>query len=325
MRYLLARLLRALLLLLGVSALCFLFTQLAPGSFFDEMRLNPQISPETLARLQSRYGLNQPLPVRYARWLMSALHGDFGYSIAYNLPAAPLLWARAEHTLALTSIATLLTWMIAVPIGIYTANAYGRPLDKFVGTASSLLVSVPEIVLALALLAIAVHWRVVPVGGMVSPGFNELSPWEKLRNLSLHMLLPVAILVLGGIPVVERHIRTGVLHALESPCIRFARGLGISKTRLLFRHALPLAANPAISLFGLSLAGLLGGSLLVEVITGWPGLGPLIVEATLSRDVYVVIGAIMLSSVFLLAANLVADLLLVAADPRIRAGEPDAD
>lgn len=325
MRYLAWRMLRALFLLLGVSVLCFLFTQMAPGSFFDEMRLNPQITPETIASLRSHYGLDQPLVFRYARWMMSVVHGDFGYSIAYNLPVAPLLWTRAEHTLLLTSIATLLSWGLGVPIGIYTAGSRGRPLDKFMGTATSLLISIPEIVTALALLAISVRWRVTPVGGMMSLGFEELSTWEKLQDLALHIFLPTSILVLGGIPIVERHIRAGVVEALETPYVRFARGLGIGRTRLLFRHALPLAANPAISLFGLSLAGLLGGSLLVEVITGWPGLGPLILDATLSRDLYVVIGAVMLSAGFLVAGNLMADLLLVAADPRIRAGEPDAD
>jgi peptide/nickel transport system permease protein len=325
MRYLALRLLRAFLLLLGISVLCFLFTQMAPGSFFDEMRLNPQISPETIASLRSRSGLDQPLGLRYARWIMSVAHGDLGYSIAYNLPVARLLWPRAKHTLLLTSSATLLMWGMGVPIGIITAARRGRAVDKVVGTANSLLLSTPEIVIALALLAATVRWRIAPVGGMMSLGFEELSTGQKLRDLAFHMFLPVSILVLGGIPIVERHIRAGVVEALETSYVRYARGLGIPRIRLLFCHALPLAANPAISLLGLSVAGLLGGSLVVEVITGWPGLGPLILEATLARDQYVVVGAVMLSAVFLMAGNLIADLLLVAADPRIRAGEARAD
>ena len=325
MKYIAGRLLRTTLLLLGVSALCFLFMQIAPGSFFDEMRLNPQISPETIANLRSHYGLDKPFIVRYGRWMISVFEGNFGYSIAYNAPVAPLLWERAKHTLLLTSLAMLLAWCIGVPIGIYTAASRGRPFDKFVGTANSLLISVPEMVIALALLAIAVRWRITPVGGMMSLGWEDLPFWEKLRDLGLHLVLPTSILVLGCVPIIERHIRAGVVEALETPAIRFARGMGIGRTRLLFRHVLPLAANAAITLFGLSLAGLLGGSLLVEVITGWPGLGPLILDATLSRDLYLVIGAVMLSTVFLLAGNLIADLLLFAADPRIRAGEPHAD
>jgi peptide/nickel transport system permease protein len=324
MKYLARRLLRAALLLWGVSALCFLFTEIAPGSFFDEMRLNPQISQETIANLRARYGLDQTLVIRYEHWMASLARGDFGYSLAYNAPLAPLLLTRAKNTLLLTSVATLLMWLIALPLGVWTANTRGKFLDRFIGTGSSFLISVPEVVIAIALLAFAVRSRMVPVGGMMSLGADELSGWEKLCDVFLHMLLPVSILVLSGVAIVERHIRASVIEVLDVPCVQAARGLGIGKTRLLFRHVLPLAANPAISLFGFSLAGLLGGSLLVEVVTGWPGLGPLILEATFARDVYVVIGAVMFSAVFMLAGNFIADILLLVCDPRIRTGEPDA-
>lgn len=325
MKYVARRLLRAVLLLWGVSALCFLFTQIAPGSFFDEMRLNPQVSPETIAHLQERYGLDKPVLTRYAKWTASLVRGDLGYSLAYNTPVEPLLVLRAENTLLLTSVAMFLTWLIGVPLGVWTANTRGKLFDRFIGTGNSLLLSIPEIVIAVTLLAIAVRTRVVPVGGMTALDADELSGWAKVQDVFLHMLLPVSILVLGGVAIVERHVRTSVIEVLETPCIQCARGLGISKARLLFRHVLPLAANPATSLFGFSLAGLLGGSLLVEVVCGWPGLGPLILEATLSRDLYVVIGAVMFSALFMLGGNVAADLLLVACDPRIRAGEADAD
>ncbi len=324
MRYLGRRLLRAGLLLVGVSALCFLFTEMAPGSFFDEMRLNPQISPETIAALRARYGLDQPLPVRYVRWMAAVVRGDFGYSIAYNTPVAPLLWARAKNTLLLTTTATFLTWLIAVPLGVLTAASRGRWLDKISLVGSSLLISIPELVIAIALLALAVRTRVVPVGGMKSLGFDELSTWGQFQDVAQRMLLPASVLVLASIAVVERHVRASVLEVLRAPYIQAARGLGIGRTRLLFRHVLPVAANPAISLFGFSLAALLSGSLLVEVVTGWPGLGPLILDATLSRDLYLVIGGVMLSAVFMVAGNFVADLWLLASDPRIRAGESDA-
>jgi len=325
MKYLGRRLLRAGMLLLGVSVLCFLFTEMAPGSFFDEMRLNPQISPQTITLLRARYGLGQPLVVRYARWIVSVTHGDFGYSIAYNTPVAPLLWARAKNTLLLTASATLLTWLIAVPLGVLTAASRGRLLDRVAAVGSSFLISIPEIVIAIALLALAVRTRLVPVGGMRSLGFQELSAWGQFRDIVQHMLLPTAVLVLAGIAVVERHVRASVLEVLQASYIQAARGLGIRRTRLLFRHVLPVAANPAISLFGFSLAALLSGSLLVEVVTGWPGLGPLILDATLSRDLYLVIGGVMFSAVFMVAGNLIADLLLLASDPRIRTGEPDAN
>jgi len=158
----------------------------------------------------------------------------------------------------------------------------------------------------------------------MSLGFEDLSPWQKIRDIAVHMLVPGLILVLGGVAVVERHVRASVLEVLNMPYIQAARGLGIGRVRLLFLHVLPVAANPAISLFGFSIAALLGGSLVVEVVTAWPGLGPLILEATLSRDLYLVIGAVLLSAVFMIAGNLIADLILVASDPRIRAGESNA-
>jgi peptide/nickel transport system permease protein len=299
--------------------LCFLFTEMAPGSFFDEMRVNPQISPETIAALHSRYGLDQPLIVRYGRWFRAALHGDLGYSIAYNLPVAPLLWGRAQNTLLLSGTAMFLTWLIAVPVGVWTAARHGKVLDKATNLAGSVLISVPEVVIAVALLAIAVRWRVVPIGGMKSEDIDGLPLWMRIKDVAAHMLLPLIVLILVDSALVVRHVRAAVLEVLDAPFVQAARGFGISRSRLLFRHVFP-----AISLFGLSLAGLLSGSLLVEVICGWPGLGPMILDATLSRDFYLVVGGIMVSTLFLLGGNLLADMVLLVADPRIRTGVPDA-
>jgi peptide/nickel transport system permease protein len=288
------------------------------------MRLNPQISPETISSLRSRYGLDQPLVVCYGRWLRSALHADFGYSIAYNAPVAPLLWSRAKNTLLLATTGMLLTWVISIPLGVWAAARSGRMLDKGVRVASSLLVSIPEVVIAVALLAIVVRWRVLPVGGMTSMDNEGLSQWARLQEIASRMLLPTIILTLGESAIIVRHLRASVLEVLDTPFVQAARGLGIGRTRLLFRHVLPVAASPAISLLGFSLAGLLSGSLLVEVICGWPGLGPLILDATLSRDFYLVIGGIMLSALFMVGGNLVADIMLLACDPRIRTGALDA-
>jgi peptide/nickel transport system permease protein len=318
------RLVRVVLLLIGVSALCFLFTEMAPGTFFDEMRLNPQISPQTISALRSRYGLDQPLLVRYGRWMKSALHADLGYSIAYNVPVAPLLWSRAKNTLLLTTTALLLTWLLSVPLGVWTAKWRSGLLDKVITLATSIMVTVPEIVIAVGLLAIAVHWRILRVGGMMSVDFDGLSTWEKLQDFLLHLALPALILVLCETAVIVRHVRASVLELLDAPHVQAARGFGIGQTRLLFRHVLPVAANPAVSLLGFSLAGLLSGSLMVEVVCGWPGLGPLILEATLSRDLYLLIGGIMFSALFMVGGNLVADVMLLALDPRIRREGLDA-
>jgi peptide/nickel transport system permease protein len=208
--------------------------------------------------------------------------------------------------------------MISVPLGIWAANRRGGFVDRIVTLVSSFLVSVPELVIAVALLAVAVRWRILRVGGMMSADFEGFSAWEKLQDIGLHLALPACILVLAETAVIVRHIRASVLETLGAPYVHAARGFGIGRARLLLRHVLPVAANPAVSLLGFSLAGLLSGSLTVEVVCGWPGLGPLILEATLSRDLYLVIGGIMFSALFMVGGNLVADVMLLTLDPRIR-------
>ena len=279
---------------------------------------------QTISALEARYGLDQPWPERYWRWLRSVAHADLGYSISYNVPVAPLLWSRAKNTLLLTISAMILTWAVSVPIGLCAAVHRGRFVDHIVTVVSTLVVAIPELVIALGFLAIVVRWRILPVGGMVSVDSEGLSFLAKLRDIGLHMLLPTLILVIVESAVIVRHVRASVLEVLEASYVHAARALGIGQVRLLLRHVLPVAANPAITLLGLSLAGLLSGSLLVEVVCGWPGLGPLILEATLARDLYLVIGGLMLSALFMVGGGLIADALLLAFDPRIRTGGPDA-
>lgn len=318
MRYLLRRSAHAAFLLLGVSLLAFAFTVLAPGSYFDEMRLNPQIAPETILALRSRYELDRPLPVRYLHWVRRLIHGDMGFSFAYNTPVAPLLLVRARNTLLLSVTAMLLAWGVALPLGIWSAEHLGHLPDRVLSWGSAALLVIPDLALALGLLVIAVKLGRLPTGGMVSLDFENLSTLGKARDLLLHMALPVAALVLSVLPLLVRHVRAAVAEVLVAPFLLGAEGHGIARRTLLYRYALPAAANPLISLFGFSIATLLSGSLLIEVVMSWPGLGPFLLEAILARDIYVVIGGVMLSTLFLVGGNFLADLLLYWADPRIR-------
>jgi len=319
MRYVVTRLIHSVVLLGGVSVLTFVFLRLAPGDFFADLRLNPQVSAQTVADLRARAGLDQPLPVMYVRWLKSVAKGNLGFSLAYNAPVAPLLWERARNTLLLAGAATLMAWLIAILAGAGSAARPRGIADRLIGGGTSLLLAAPELLLALGLLALAVRTGRFPTGGMVSLGFAGLSFTGKIKDIALHAALPVTALVLGILPVLVRHVRASVVEALQAPFIQAARAHGIPRRRLLFGYALPAAANPLVSLFGLSVAALLSGSLLVEVVMSWPGMGPLLLEAILARDLYVVIGAVMFSTVFLVAGNLAADALLYAVDPRIRA------
>lgn len=318
MRYLARRLMHATLLLVAISIFSFALIQIAPGDFFDAMRLNPQVSAQTVNGMRSQYGLDRSFPVRYERWMRSLLGGQLGFSMAYNSPVGPLLSVRARNTLLLTGTATSFAWLLALPIGIWTAARKGKLPDRLVSLATSTLLTVPDILVFLVLLLLAVRTGWFPAGGMISSGGEEAGDWSKAKDIALHLFLPALGLAIVTLPVLVRHIRSAMIEVLDSQFLRAARGHGIPRGRLLWCYALPVAANPLISLFGFSIATLLSVSVLVEVILSWPGLGPLLVESILARDVYVVVGVVMLSSVFLVAGNLVADLLLYATDPRIR-------
>jgi peptide/nickel transport system permease protein len=320
MRFLLRRAGHAVFLLFGVSLLAFFFSALAPGNYFDEMRLNPQISAERVSVLRATYQVDRPMAVRYAHWAGALLRGDLGFSFAYDTPVAPLLWTRARNTLLLTGTATVLVWILALSLGIWSAERLGKPADVALSWVTAALLIVPDLALALGLLLLAVRTGWLPTGGMVSVGFDEFSAAHKIRDVAVHLVLPVTVLVAAALPVLLRHVRSAIAEALEAPFLRAAEGHGVSRARLLYRYALPAAGHPLIALFGFSLGTLLSGSLLVEVVMSWPGLGPFLLEAILARDLYVVIGGVLLSTLFLVAGNFVADLLLYWVDPRIRAG-----
>ena len=312
MRYIARRLLHGLLLLVGVSVLSFVFAELAPGDYFSELRNDPRVSPETVAALRAQSGLDRPLPVRYAAWVASVLRGDFGYSVAYNSPVGPLLWGRVRATLLLTGTATFLAWLIALPLGIWNATARGTWGDSVSRVVLSFLLAVPDLLLAIVLLMLAVETGYFPAGGMVSPG-----PL-RVKDVAWHLALPVAVLVLGMLPTLVRHVCASMAEVIDSPFALSARAQGIPRQRLLFRHLLPAAASPLISLAGFSLGTLLSASLLIEVVMGWPGLGPFFLEAIMARDFAVVLAVVILSASFLVAGNLLADILLYRVDPRIR-------
>jgi peptide/nickel transport system permease protein len=318
MKYVAGRILHGIVLLIGVSVLTFAFAQLAPGDYFSGMRLDPRYSTETVESLRHRAGLDRPWPVRYAAWAASAARGDFGDSLAYGTPVAPLLRERVGPTLLLTGSATMLAWLLAIPIGIWNATRRSGWQDALARLVLVILLVVPDLLIAIALLALAARTGWFPTGGMESPDIRSMPLPARLRDLAFHLILPVAVLVAGMLPVLVRHVRGAMSEVLDSAFALNARAQGIPRRRLLFRHLLPAAVNPLVSLFGLTIGTLLSASLLVEVVMGWPGLGPLLVESIMARDTAVVLGVILLSAVFLVGGNLVADLLLYRLDPRIR-------
>jgi peptide/nickel transport system permease protein len=319
-RYLVRRLAHAVAVLLGVSVLTFVLAEASPGSAFDDLVLDPQVSPETIDALRRRYGLDRPIAEKYVLWLQSVLRGDFGYSVAHNTAVGELLWPRARNTLVLTVTAMAVAWLIAVPLGAWAASRRGRWPDRMSGGATATLLAVPDLLFGLVLLLIAVRTGLFPTGGMVSIGFEELGPWEKARDAAAHLFLPVMALALINTPVLVRHMRASTIDALRSPFMQGGRAMGMPERRLRIRYAWRAAANPMISLLGLSVAALLSASFVVETIMSWPGIGPLLLAAVVARDLHVVVGVVICSTILLIGGNLLADMLLYWTDPRVRSG-----
>jgi peptide/nickel transport system permease protein len=308
---------RAAGMLLGVSLLTSAAFDLAPGDPLAEMRLEARATPAAVAALRDRYGLNRPFVARYARWLGSVARGDLGYSIAYDSPIAPLLARRAVNSLLLVGTALVATWTLALPLGVWTA-ARSRTLDgRLLARLTTALQAIPDLLIAVALLLFAAASGAFPTGGLRASGTRDAHGIVALRDLLHHLVLPVLALTLSAAPALARHVRASMIEVLGAPYLLAAAARGVPYRRLLFRSALRAAANPLISLFGLSLAALFSASMLVEVIMSWPGLGPLFLNAVRSRDVQLVLAGVLCSTTLLILGNGCADILLRAADPRI--------
>jgi peptide/nickel transport system permease protein len=312
-----SRCLKAALVLLTVSILAFALVDLAPGDYFDELRLNPAVSQEAIESLRQQYGLEEPMPVRYTRWVKTWLDGSWGFSLAHQRAAGPLIRERAANTMLLASAALVLTWSVAIPAAIWAA-AGGRWRTRFLIGSASVIMSIPDLVIVLLLSVAAANSRWLPTGGMNSVGSEHFGAWDMFADAIRHLVVPVAALVLSMLPVVLLHAVHAVEEALQEPYIVVARLHGIGRMRILVRHVLPVAANPMITLAGVSTGTLLSSAAIVEAVSGWPGLGHLLLQSIQQRDMHVVLGATVLSSVLLLIATTVADMLLYLADSRIR-------
>jgi peptide/nickel transport system permease protein len=315
-RFSIGRCLRAVLVLVTVSMLSFSLVDLAPGDYFDELRLNPRISKDTIDALRQQYGLEEPMPVRYANWVKSLVNGSWGFSLSHQRAAGPLIWDRAVNTLLLVAIALIITWTIAIPAAIWAAAGRQWRTRLLIGGAS-LAVSIPDLLIVLILSVAAANTSWLPAGGMRSVNFEQLGFRGQLADAAIHLVIPVAALVLSMLPVVSLHAINAVEDVLREPFILTARANGIRRIRILIRHALPVAANPLITLAGLSVGTMLSSAVIVEAVSGWPGLGDLLLQSIQQRDMHVVLGATMLSCMLLLASTLVSDILLRMIDPRI--------
>ena len=312
------RLLFSLPLLLGISFLTFLFIQIAPGDFLDNLRLNPQVSQDTLRLYEEKFHLDKPLFVQYFVWLKNILRGDFGYSFSYKTEVLKVVSSRLLNTFILSLSSLIFTWLFVIPLGVIAALNKNKFIDKFLSFFSYLGISAPSFFIAFLLLYLATFTGWLPLGGMRSIRFDELSFLGKIIDIGKHLIIPTLVLSIGSICVLQRIMRANLLEVLGSSYILGAKARGLKKKRILYVHALKNAINPMITIFGYQFSALLSGAALVEIIIGWPGLGVVTLEAVRSQDIYLVMGSVLSGGVLLILGNLLADILLAFFDPRIR-------
>ncbi len=316
--YIARRFLQIIPLLLGISALTFLLLQLAPGDFLNQMAQNPAISAETIEAMRQRFGLDKPWYVQYGIYLQNVLlHFDFGQSFSRHQPVFTVLSEALVNTLILAVAAALVTWLLAVPLGVIAAVRQHSWVDKGLSLLAFVWLSVPEILSGLLLLMFAARTGWFPVGGMRSIDYDSMSFVGQALDLAWHLCLPA--LVVGLVPLASRmrQMRGSLLDVLRLDFVTTARAKGLDERLVVFKHALRNALNPMITLFGYTLGALVSGSFIVEIIFSWPGLGRITLDAILTQDQYLVMGSVLMASVVLILGNLIADILLAVADPRI--------
>jgi len=318
--YVIKRLGQAILTLLLASLLCFTIIQLAPGNYLDTLKQDPSISPQTLDALKLQFGLDQPSYVRYWRWLSQIVtEGDFGRSFKYQQAVSTLLWERVPATLLLSILSLLLTWAIAIPLGILSAIQQNRWVDRALQILGYTGQGFPSFVTALALLFLAQRWSpIVPVGNMTMVFHDDLTAIGKFLDILWHAFLPTLALSITSFAGLQRLMRGQLLDVLRQDYIRTARAKGLPENRVIYVHALRNAVNPLITLLGFEFSSLLSGAFIAEFFFNWPGLGRLILEAVQAKDEFLVMASLMMGAVMLIVGNLLADLLLKLVDPRIQ-------
>ncbi|HEU6448864.1 MAG TPA: ABC transporter permease [Verrucomicrobiae bacterium] len=317
-RFVLKRLLHMIPLLLGVSLLTFLLMALSPGNYFTALQQNPQISPETIARLKAQFHLDKPWYVQYFFWLKNVLSGNFGYSMAYKIPATSLILARLWNTFVLSFTALVIAWVIAIPLGVFAAVKRDSWIDRGSSLIAFMGLSISEILLALLALWFAAASGWFPVGGATSPLHDLMSAPEKLWDFLHHLILPALVLAASDMAGIMRQMRSNLLDTLRAEYVTAARARGLGEGWVVYKHALRNAINPLLTIFGYSLASLLSGAFIVENIMAWPGLGRLTMEAFFAKDSYLVVDCVVMATALLVIGNFIADLLLAWSDPRIR-------
>jgi len=307
-----------------VSVLTFIIIQLPPGDFLTTLSIQAAQSGSSMDEgameaLRRQYGLDQPMYVQYLSWIAGFPRGDFGYSIEWKTPVADLIGSRISFTLMYSLLALIFTWIVAIPIGIYSAThqySWGDVALTFLGFIG---LSVPAFMLGLVYLFVAAFWFNSSVGGLMTPGLED-APWTgaKILDVANHLIWPTIIVGLAGTAQLIRIMRGNLLEILGQQYVTTARAKGLAENIVVNKYAVRVAINPLISVMGMELPNLINGATLLGIVLSLPTIGPMFLNALKNQDIYLAGTILLMLAVLLMFGNLLADLTLAWVDPRIR-------
>ena len=319
-KYLFHRLIVLITLLLGITVITFSVIHLAPGRPTDlEAQFNPKVSLEARERITHLYGLDRPLHVQYFDWLRRFLRLDFGESFMDSRPVINKIGERIPVTVGINLASIVLILLIGIPIGVSSAVREGSFYDRFMTVFVFIGFAMPTFWLSLILMdLVGVRWGVLPISGIKSLEFDKFGLFEKIIDILKHLVLPVFVSSFGGLAGISRYMRSNMVHVLKQDYVRTARAKGLAEKDVIYKHGLRNALLPVVTILGLAIPGLIGGSVIFESIFGIPGMGRLFYDSVMARDYPVIMGILVIGAGLTLLGNLLADISYAAVDPRIK-------
>lgn len=307
-----------------ISVVSFIIIQLPPGDFLTSYvaTLSQQgdtIPEGAVTALREAYGLGEPVYIQYYKWISGVVQGDFGQSLEWGVPVNTLIWDRLRMTLAVSASSILFVWTVAIPIGVFSATNQYSLADYFFTFLGFLGLAIPNFLLALILMWIGFSWFDQDVGGLYSPEYQN-APWSMAKFIDLlsHLWIPMVVAGTSGTAGLIRTMRANMLDEINQPYVETARAKGLSELRLIWKYPVRVALNPFISTVGYALPELIGGVTIVAVVLNLPTIGPLLLRALLSQDMYLAGIILMLLSILTVLGTFISDILLAIFDPRIR-------
>ena len=323
LQYLINRVLLLIPMLLGITLISFMVIHLAPGSPTDiQTMMNPKASLEAQKRLRELYGLDKPLHVQYIDWLSRLVRLDLGRSFSPDgRPVWDKIKERLPVTISINLLAMVLILIVAIPIGVIAATHPHSWFDRGTTLFVFLGFAMPGFWLALLLMMFfGVYLDWLPLSGLTSLFFDRLTIWGKVQDLARHLVLPILVSAFGGLAGMSRYMRGNMLEVIRQDYITTARAKGLAESTVIFKHAMRNALLPVVTILGLSVPGLIGGSVIFESIFAIPGMGQLFYSAVMSRDYPLVMGELVIGAILTLCGNLLADISYALVDPRLRVG-----